>query len=251
MTQSSGINLVHVNAENVDQTGFFCYMSKRKSEGYARKLNWLKARFEEGLRIKMLELPQRGFIEYIPGEFAWRAVHAENYMVIHCLWVVGQSRGQGLASYLVDACIRDARECGKSGVAMVTSERVWLMGRKLLDKLGFQSVAEYPPFNLMVKKFDDAPLPTFCGDWQEKAGRFGEGFMVIRSDQCPYVPDATDAISKFASERRSACNVIELRTSDDVRNVAPSPYGVFSIVHDGKLLAYHYLLPKDLEKLFP
>jgi len=250
MTQPSGLNRVHVTAENVDQTGFFCFMSKRKSEGYARKLHWLKARFEEGLRITMLDLPQRGFIEYIPGEYAWRAVHAERYMVIHCLWVVGKSRGQGLASYLLDGCIRDARASGKSGVAMVTSERVWLMGRKLLDKHGFQSVAEYPPFNLMVKKFDDAPSPTFCGDWPDKALRFGDGFTVIRSDQCPYVTDATDAIVKFARERGSTCQVIELRSSEDVRELAPSPYGVFSIVHDGKLLAYHYMLPKDLEKFF-
>ena len=36
----------------------------------------------------------------------------------------------------------------------------------------------------------------------------------------------------------------------DVRDLGPSPYGVFSIVHNGQLLAYHYLLPKDLEKIF-
>lgn len=31
----------------------------------------------------------RGFIEYIPGAFGWRAVFAEDYMLIHCLWVMG------------------------------------------------------------------------------------------------------------------------------------------------------------------
>lgn len=77
-------NLINVNSENVEKTGFFCYMSKRKAEGYQRKLSWLKDRFAEGMRIKMLELPQRGFIEYIPGEYAWRAVNAEDYMFIHC-----------------------------------------------------------------------------------------------------------------------------------------------------------------------
>lgn len=242
--------LIHVTSQNVDETGFFCYMSKRKTEGFRRKLAWVKARMAEGMRVKMFELPQRGFIEYIPGEFAWRAVNAEDYMFIHCLWVVGKSRAQGLAGYLLDECLNDARAAGKKGVAMVTSERVWLVGKKILEKHGFESVAEYPPFNLMVKKFEDVPSPTFCGGWDQKAESFGEGFTVIRSDQCPYIPDATDTILKFADERGIKSRVIELRTSSDVREKSPSPYGVFSVVHDGKLLAYHYLLPKDLEKIF-
>ena len=99
-------NIVDINAGSVEQTGFFCYMSKRKTEGYRQKLEWLKARFSEGMRIKMLELPERGF----------------------------KSR------------------------------------------------------------------------------------------------------------------VVELTSCKNVREKAPSPYGVFSIVRNGRLLAYHYLLPKDLKK---
>lgn len=68
---SQQIDLIDVHALNVEEAGFFCYMSKPKSEGYQRKLQWLKARFAEGMRIKMLRLPERGFIEYIPGEYAW------------------------------------------------------------------------------------------------------------------------------------------------------------------------------------
>ena len=89
-----------VTKENVDSEGFFCYMSKPKSEGYRNKLDWLKARFDEGLVIKKLNLPERGFIEYIPGEFAWRPVYAPEYMFIHCLWIVGKSKGKGYATLL-------------------------------------------------------------------------------------------------------------------------------------------------------
>jgi hypothetical protein len=87
--------IITVTAQNIETTGFFCYMSKKKSEGYGRKLKWLKDRFNEGMRIKLLKLPERGFIEYIPGEHAWRAVHADGYLFIHCLWVVGKSKGKG------------------------------------------------------------------------------------------------------------------------------------------------------------
>ena len=62
------LEIIDVQARNVKETGFFCYMSKRKTEGWRRKLLWLKARFAEGLKIKMLKLPERGFIEYIPGD---------------------------------------------------------------------------------------------------------------------------------------------------------------------------------------
>jgi hypothetical protein len=37
--------LVDVGADNVEKTGFFCFMSKKKSEGYHRKLRWVKDRF--------------------------------------------------------------------------------------------------------------------------------------------------------------------------------------------------------------
>jgi len=43
-----------VNADNVNESGFFCYMSKRKEPGYKQKRDWLEARFAEGMKIKIL-----------------------------------------------------------------------------------------------------------------------------------------------------------------------------------------------------
>jgi len=109
------MRIIDVNQDNVSETGFFCCMSKRKSAGYRRKLRWLEARFAEGLRIRMLDLSQggRGFIEYIPGEYAWRPVEAAGYLFIHCLWIVGKSKGKGFAKLLLDECIADARRQGR------------------------------------------------------------------------------------------------------------------------------------------
>jgi N-acetylglutamate synthase-like GNAT family acetyltransferase len=249
MSTKPHAKLIDVTAENVAETGFFCYMSKPKTEGYQRKLNWLKARFAEGMRIKMFELPQRGFIEYIPGEYAWRSVDAKGYMFIHCLWVVGKSKGQGLGERLLKACIKDARAAGMHGVAMLTSEGNWLAGKKLLLKQGFKSIAQAPPaFDLMVMKFDAAPLPVLLNDWDKKAERYPHGFTVFRSDQCPYIDDAVKTVLETAKKLGIESRVVELNTSAEVRNLAPSPYGLFSIVYNGKLLSYHYLLEKELLK---
>ncbi len=239
--------MIDVNLENVDATGFFCYMSKKKTEGYQRKLSWLKKRFSEGMQIKMLTLPERGFIEYIPGKYAWRGVHADDYMFIHCLWVVGKSKGNGFSTALLDACIEDAKRQKLKGVAMVTSEKVWLAHRQVLDKNGFECVDTSPPsFSLMVKKFGNYPSPTFAGGWEQKAEAFGDGLTIIRSDQCPYIVDAAQAAMAAAATVGIKSRVLELKSREDLLRLSPSAYGVFSLVLNGKLLSYHYQLEKDL-----
>jgi len=248
---NSDVEIVTVDATNVDQYGFFCYKSKPKSEGYQRKLDWLKQRFSEGMRIRILYEKGRsvGFIEYVPGEFAWRAVEAEGYMVIHCLWVVGRAKGKGYGSRLLNECIEDAAKMREHGVAMVTSSRPWLAGKELFLKHGFEAVNEArPSFQLFVKKFKEAPSPTFPHDWDERLSRYASGLTIIRSDQCPYIDAAVMAALETADERGIETRVVDLESSQQAQDLAPSPYGVFNIVYDGKLLSYYYLLEKELLK---
>jgi len=242
------MNLVDVNQENVSEKGFFCYMSKKKTEGYQRKLRWLKDRFSEGMKLKMLDLEQggRGFIEYIPGEFAWRAVNAKGYVFIHCIWVAGKSKGKGYGSLLLDECIRDAKEAGMNGVAMVTSERNWLVKKKFPLRNGFESVAQHPPFELMVKRFNGVAPPSLSGDFEKKLKALGKDLTIIRSDQCPYIDAAVKAAFEAGKELGTKTHVVELKSAEDIRRLSPSPYGVFHIVYDGKLLSYHPIGKKDI-----
>jgi L-amino acid N-acyltransferase YncA len=238
--------IIAVDRSNVEKTGFFCYMSKRKSEGFLRKLAWVKARLSEGMRIKMLKLPERGFIEYAPAESAWRAVDAKGWMVIHCLWVVGKSKGKGLGGLLLEECVNDAKRAGMLGVAMVTSEGNWLAGRKLLERSGFRAVDAAPPsFTLMAKRLKPGSTPVFPGDWEARAARHGEGLTILRSDQCPYIPDATKILLEVAAKKKLKARVVEFRTARELQTLSPSPYGVFNILLNGRLLSYHYLLESD------
>jgi hypothetical protein len=170
-------------------------------------------------------------------------------MFIHCLWIVGKSKGQGLGGRLLKECIKDAREAGMHGVAMLTSERNWLAGKKLLLQHGFKPVAQAPPaFDLMVMPFDGAPPPALLNSWEKKAEQFAHGLTVFRSDQCPYIDDAVETVLNTAQRLGIESRIVELKTCEDVRDLSPSPYGVFSIVYNRKLLSYHYLLEKDLLK---
>ena len=242
-----------INASNVDEAGFFCYMSKRKEPGYKQKRDWLESRFAEGMQIKVIhEIGGRdtAFIEYIPGEYAWRAVNAEGYMFIHCLWVVGKGKGKGYGKALIDECIKDAREQKMKGIAMLTSSHTWLVGKEIFERSGFVEVASAPPsFQLMVHRFGAAPEPTLPSDWDARAKAFGRGLTVIRTPQCPYIENATSGILSFAEARGIKSKVVELKTAKEVRERSPFAYGVFGTVLDGKPLAYQYLLEKDFDKL--
>jgi N-acetylglutamate synthase-like GNAT family acetyltransferase len=246
--------LITVNTDNLDKQGFFCYMSKRKTPGYRQKHDWMVARLAEGLKLHMIhEIGGRtiGFIEYIPGEYAWRAVHALGYLLIHCLWVVGKGKGKGYGGHLIQTCLDDARAQGKHGVVTVATDRVWMAKKDIFLKHGFVDVDQAPPsFHLLVYRFDDSvPLPVFPTDWEARQARFGAGLTVIRTPQCPYIEDAVNGVLQSASEHGIPAKVVELSSAQEVQDLSPSPYGVFGIVLDGKLLAYHYLLPKNFEKL--
>jgi len=242
-----------VDASNVDETGFFCYMSKRKEPGYKQKRDWLEARFAEGMKIKIVHENggrDTAFIEYIPGEYAWRAVHAPGYMVIHCLWVVGKGKGKGYGSRLIKECLDDARAQKMHGVAMLTSDRTWLASKDIFERNGFAEVDSAPPsFQLMVTRFGSGPEASLPKNWDARARAFGRGLTVIRTAQCPYIENGATAILSFAKERGIRSKVVELKSAKEVQEQSPSAYGVFGTVLDGQLLAYQYLLEKDFDKL--
>ncbi len=242
-----------VDASNVDETGFFCYMSARKATGYKQKRDWLESRFAEGLKIKIVhEIGERdtAFIEYVPGRYAWRAIHAPGYMVIHCLWVVGKGRGKGYGNLLVQECLADARAQKMHGVVTLTSDRAWIPSRDIFEHNGFTEAASAPPaFQLMVARFGAGPKATLPQNWEERAQAFGPGLTVIRTAQCPYLESHTRDILGIAQERGIPSKVIELKTAPEVQEQSPSAHGIFGIVLDGQLLAYQPLCKKVFDKL--
>ena len=249
----SGFEIIDVDPSNVEKEGFFCYMSKRTSPGYQQKLAWLKARFAEGMKLRILhETGGRnvGYIEYIPAEYAWRAVNAPGYMVIHCLWVVGKGKGKGYGSHLIQLCLEDARAQGKHGVVMVASDGTWLAKKDVFLKNGFEVVEKAPPsFDLLAYRFDDDPTPAFPTDWEARQARFGDGMSIIRTPQCPYIENAVAEVQRIAAEDGIQTNVVEMLSAAEVQATSPSPYGTFGIVLDGKLFSYHYLSRRDWDKL--
>lgn len=238
----SKIEVVNIDSTNVCDYALCGYKSV-KQEGYKRKTEWLKKRFAEGMRTKVLHVPEEGavgYIEYTPGEYTWRPIEAPGYLTIHCIMIYRKKyKEAGYGSLLLNECLKDAKQRKVNGVAVVTSGGTWMAGSGLFLKHGFESVDTAPPsFDLMVKKMRTGPVPRFRGEWEEKARQCGKGLVIIRSDQCPCIAKFAGEITEAAGALGMSVRVKELKTCRQAQSV-PSAYGIFNLVYDGRLIADH------------
>jgi GNAT superfamily N-acetyltransferase len=221
-----------------------CGHKDPSNEGYRHKFQWIRKRMSEGLKVKMLSTPDDGlvgYIEYVPGERAWRAVNSENYMFIHCIYMQARCKGRGYGTLLIEDCVKDAKKANMNGVAVVTREGTFMVGKELFLKNGFEEVEKaLPDFSLLVKKFKkSAPTPSFKGQWDKKRKKFGKGLTIITSGQCPQNIKMVNDITKIARERYGIePRIVEYRSYRQAQN-APWPYAVSGVLYDGKLVADH------------
>jgi len=202
---------------------------------------------KKGLRAKFaVDAENRpcGYIEYLPGEYAWRGVSAPGYLFIHCIWTFSKgAQNRGVASALLRDCVEDARQTGRRGVAALARNGPWLASSAVFLKNGFKVAATAEPdYQLLVRKLEDAaPDPKFTGNWERKLEKYKKGLTIIRSQQCPHIAKFADDISAAAFEEyRLKPRIVELKSHRDAQN-APTPYAVFAIIYDGRLLADHQI----------
>ena len=182
------VSIVKITADNlIDHPQTICFINP-KHELYHKKVEWLQERFQEGLKIKLLYIEGEkrpvGFIEYVPGEFCWRAVDAKDYMFIHCLYTNGKKyQHLGLGESLIQEVENEARD--KSGVAVVTSDNAFMATKDIFIKRGYTIVEESGKDQLVVKPFKDGPLPAIK-NWRNRLASYN-GLHIVYSRQCPWV----------------------------------------------------------------
>lgn len=219
-----------------------CYINP-KHEHYGLKVEWLRKRFREGLKIKLLHVAGEdrpvGFIEYVPGEFAWRAVEAPGYLFVHCLWIYARKyRGKGLASVLLDGVFEEAKTLGKAGVAVIASEGPFMATAAVFLKNGFTQAGASGNYRLLVKTAARAPLPKFT-DWEARLSSF-KGWQIVYSKQCPWVARFVEELKLTAAGLGIPLKIHEIKSAAEAQR-APSVYSVFNLIKDGRLLADHYI----------
>ena len=224
-----------------------CGIKNPAHPGRRQKYCWLEANARFRLRAKTLLAPDGqpgGYIEYLPGEFAWRGVDAGGYMFIHCVWIYSrQHQRKGWGSVMIQACVDDAKKAGMKGVAVMVRDGPWLADRRLFLANAFEPVDAAPPdYQLLVRKFSSADAnPAFKKDWDRRVARYGQGLTIVRSSQCPHIAKfASDIAETAAEEYHIGPKVVDLETCRDAQD-APTPYAIFALIYNGRLLADHQI----------
>ncbi|MGD2066934.1 MAG: GNAT family N-acetyltransferase [Candidatus Bathyarchaeota archaeon] len=250
--------IVAVNADNIDDVGLYCSRSKSKEMGYQKKLAWIKERFNEGLEYRVLlvdegrkDMAYRGMIEFMPRTKCWRGIDAPNYMVIHCIWVIGRHKKQGYGTKLLHECIDSAKEKKMDGVAVMTiTKGGWSPKKDLFIKNGFEKVDELPPnFELHALKFSEsAPNPQFFPIAPDRAESYSDGFTVLTSYQCPYMVQTIKNVRALAEEMGVNFHVQEIRDCTEAQQNGFNPYGTFHILLNGKYVTHLPGGMRDIKK---
>jgi len=145
-------------------------------------------------------------------------------------------KGKGLGAVLLDDCLRDAKKSQCRGVAVVTSSDSLMAGSGLFTKAGFVSVDSIPPYELLVRKFKaTAPDPRFIVDRERVLKRYMKGLTILAADQCPMVSKWVEDILQAARALGLRPEVVRIRSAKASREL-PTPYGVFSIIYQGRLI---------------
>ena len=236
------MKVLEITAGNAEEHGTYCVKNK-KTIAHKLKVEWFKKKGNEGLRILLAtddEGNQLGFLEFTTAENAWRPVKADNYYFIHCITVMSKKdRNKEIASGLIQHCEKMAAQNGKTGLCVFTSKGTWLADKSLFEKNGFEVAETKGRFELMYKALgDSSTIPTFI-DWTSQLEKY-QGWHLLYADQCPWHEKSVNDLLAKAKESGIDLNVTKIETPEEAQH-APSGFGTFALVYDGKLLEDHYI----------
>lgn len=234
--------LIDVTPENVLQETLFC-IKDVKNPGFHCKQQWFEKQYEDGLRMKILKNAEGkmiGFIEYVPLENAWRPVQGPEFMFVHCMYIYpNKNKNKGYGSLLIDACEADAKSQGMKGICTMTSKGAWITDKRIFEKNGYREISKKDRFELVSKKWDTtADDPQFL-DWTKQQDKY-QGWHLLYADQCPWHEKSVQALKNAADQFGIDLNITKINTVEKAKQ-APSGYGVFNLLRDGRLLEDHYL----------
>lgn len=227
---------IRITAENIDKEHICCAMSGKQS---IAKKEWLKARFAEGLVFYRSTERGKCFIEYIPAENAWVPIIADGYIYINCLWVSGSLKGHGYSNDLLSECIKDAKEQGKKGVCILSSDgrkKEFLSDPKYMEHKGF-TVADTTDVGITLMYLplvQNAEPPKFkaCAKHPKTEGN---GFTLYYTDQCPFTYYWVPRIEETAKEHGIPLSVIHITSKEAAQN-APAPVTTYALFRDGEFI---------------
>lgn len=227
-------NFVNLTPENIANEHLCCIIRSKKSHpGIEAKREWLSERLTEGHIFRKLNAKATVFIEYAPLEKAWVPITGYNYYYIYCLWVLGDYKGKGYAKMLMEYCIADAREKGKSGICMLAAkkQKAWLSDQSFAKKFSFEVVdITDNGYELLALSFDGI-LPKFAQNAKTLEIE-SKGLTIYYDMQCPYIYQNLEMIKQYCEMNDIALSLIQVNSLQQAKEL-PCVFNNWAVFYKG------------------
>lgn len=236
--------------ENLAGEHLCCIIRTQKLHpGVEAKRRWLSERLKEGHVFRKLDAKATVFIEYAPLETAWVPVTGSNFFYIYCLWVLGDYKGRGYGKALLESCLADAREQGKSGVCMLGAkkQKAWLSDQSFVKKFGFETVdTANGGYELLALSFDGT-APRFTENAKKQAIENQE-LTIYYDMQCPYVHQTVEKARRYCGENGIPASFRLVDTLQKAKEL-PCVFNNWAVFFRGAFQTVNLLDPASLKRI--
>ena len=243
-------DFVNLTPENLADEHLCCIIrSKKPHQGVEAKRQWLSERLKEGHVFRKLNEKAVVFIEYAPLETAWVPITGDNYYYLYCLWVTGSYKGNGYGKALMEYCLADAREKGKSGICMLGADKQksWLSDQSFAKKFGFQTVdATDSGYELLALSLDGT-LPAFTQKAKKEMIENKE-LTIYYDMQCPYVCQNLERIRKYCGSNGVPVTFFHVDTLQKAKDL-PCVFNNWGVFYKGNFETVNLLDTAYLERI--
>lgn len=173
----------------------------------------------------------------------------DNYLYLYCLWAEGAYKGTGCGRALMEHCLADARERGRSGVCMLGAQKqkAWLSDQSFAKKFGFEAVdATENGYELLARSFDGT-APRFA----ENAKRLeieARELTIYYTPQCPYTCQGVETARTYCGERGVPVSLIPVETLGQAKAL-PCVFNNWAVFYRGKFETVNLLSAAQLERI--
>lgn len=243
-------DFINVTTENIDKEHLSCIIrSKKPHPGIDAKRKWLYERLQEGHVFRKLNEKATVFIEYAPLETAWVPITGNNYYYLYCLWVESSHKGKGYAKSLMEYCINDAREKGKSGICMLGAQKQksWLSDQSFAKKYGFE-VADTTDngYELLALSLDGT-LPQFSQN-AKKLTIENKELTIYHNYQCPYICQYIERIKSYCDANSVPVSFVEVDTLQKAKEL-PCVFNNWAVFYQGNFETVNLLNDDYLKRI--
>lgn len=243
-------DFINLTTANLPDEHLCCIIrSKKPHPGVEAKRQWLSDRLNEGHVFRKLNEKATVFIEYAPLETAWVPVIGDNYYYMYCLWVLGDHKGKGYGKSLIEYCIADAKEKGKSGICMLgaNKQKSWLSDQSFVKKFGFEVVdTTANGYELLALSFDGT-TPKFA----ERAKSLkieSQELTIYYTMQCPYIHKYIGMIKEYCETNSVPVNIIQVDTLQTAKEL-PCVFNNWGVFYKGNFETVNLLDTNYLKRI--